>query len=79
MQDKLQGLQTADGLMMETLEVFIRMNRNHKQIAETLHIHPNTLYYRLKKAEDSLGIRFSNDSEWMNFVIAFHIYMDNNE
>ncbi|MDW0110723.1 helix-turn-helix domain-containing protein [Sporosarcina aquimarina] len=79
MHDKLHRLQTADTALIHTVKLFIRSNRNQKQTAKELHVHPNTLYYRLKKTEELLGIDFSNEKDWMDFVIAFRIYVELHE
>lgn len=79
MNDKLGQLKTADETLIHTLSVFIQLNSSQKQTAKTLHIHPNTLYYRLKKAEELLGIDFTNGKDWIDFVVAFKIYVELNE
>ncbi|MCP1122968.1 helix-turn-helix domain-containing protein [Bacillus sp. 3103sda1] len=38
--------------LLETLRLFIENNQSYKQTAEILHIHINTLHYRLKKIEE---------------------------
>ncbi|MED3645518.1 sugar diacid recognition domain-containing protein [Halalkalibacterium halodurans] len=42
--------------LLETLKTFIARNQSFKETAETLHIHINTLHYRLKKMEDKTGL-----------------------
>ncbi|MCM3709180.1 helix-turn-helix domain-containing protein [Sporosarcina luteola] len=79
MNDKLRLLKTADSTLIHTLNVFIQSNSSQKRTAEVLHVHPNTLYYRLKKAEELLGIDFTNVKDWIDFVVAFKIYMELNE
>lgn len=79
MNDKLRPLKTADSMLIHTLNVFIQSNSSQKQAAKALHVHPNTLYYRLKKAEELLGIDFSDGKDWIDFVVAFKIYMEFNE
>lgn len=79
MNDKLHRLQSADSTLIHTLKQFIWSNRNQKQTAEELHVHPNTLYYRLKKVEELLEIDFSNEKDWIDFVVAFQIYVELNE
>ncbi|PGZ95981.1 carbohydrate diacid regulator [Bacillus pseudomycoides] len=38
--------------LMQTLRLFIENNQSYKQTAKMLHIHINTLHYRLKKVEE---------------------------
>ena len=42
--------------LMHTLRLFIDYNQSYKQTAEQLHIHINTLHYRLKKIEEYTGL-----------------------
>ena len=41
--------------LLDTLQVFVESGCRHREAAEQLYIHKNTLYYRLKKAERILG------------------------
>lgn len=79
MHDKLNNLHTLDQSFIETLDCFIKLNKNHKQTAEFLHIHPNTLYYRLRKIEEVLEMDVDNEKEWIDFVIAFRLYVASNK
>lgn len=79
MEDKLHRLRTADSTLIHTLKLFIKSNRNQKQTAKQLHVHPNTLYYRLKKVEELLKIDFANEKDWIDFVVAFQIFMSLNK
>ncbi|MDM8102280.1 MULTISPECIES: helix-turn-helix domain-containing protein [Oceanobacillus] len=79
MHDKLQHLYSLDESFIETLQVFIHLNKNHKLTAEHLHIHANTLYYRLRKIEEALDIQFDDEKDWIDFVIAFRLYVASNK
>ncbi|MUV36954.1 Adenylate cyclase [Lentibacillus sp. JNUCC-1] len=79
MQDKLRNFDTLDQAFIETLRMFIKLNKNHKQTAEHLHIHPNTLYYRLRKIENVLNIDFDAEKDWIDLVIAFRLYVASNK
>ncbi len=79
MNDKLQQLYILDESFIETLRIFIDLNKNHKKTAEILHIHTNTLYYRLKKIEEILQIEFNNEKDWIDLVIAFRLYVASNK
>ncbi|MFT4412297.1 CdaR family transcriptional regulator [Fredinandcohnia humi] len=45
-----------DKVHLETLQSFINQNQSIKQTAEALHIHVNTLHYRLHKIEELTGL-----------------------
>ncbi|MFP3917161.1 helix-turn-helix domain-containing protein [Lysinibacillus telephonicus] len=74
-QDKIGKLLKTDLLLIETLICFINKNKNHKETAKELHIHGNTLYYRLRKIEDILQIDLNNEKEWVDIVIATQLYV----
>ncbi len=78
MDDKLKKLLALDPIFTTTLKTFISTNKNHKQTAKQLHIHPNTLYYRLKKMQEVLGLNFNDEKEWIDLVIALQIYVASN-
>lgn len=72
--DKLGALFKMEKEYRETLQTFITENKSHKKTAELLHIHPNTLTYRLRKVESNLGIDLNKNEDWINMVLAFQIY-----
>lgn len=74
-QDKIGKLLKTDFLLVDTLLCFINQNKNHKETAKALHIHGNTLYYRLRKIEDILQIDLNDEKEWINLVIAVQLYV----
>lgn len=43
-------------LFMRTLEVYLESSGGAKAAAQTLHLHPNTLRYRLQRIEEALGL-----------------------
>ena len=43
-----------------TLRAYLDSNLNGTSAAETLHIHKNTLYYRLKQIEELTGLSFDH-------------------
>src|SRR5690625_562526 len=73
--DKLRNLSTLDESFIDTLQYFIKMNKNHKQTAELLHIHLNKLNYQLQKIEEVLQIDFDDEKDWIDLVIAFRLYI----
>ncbi|WP_163970963.1 helix-turn-helix domain-containing protein [Oceanobacillus halotolerans] len=74
MEDKLGGLFKLDQSYLKTVNKLIENNKNHKQTSQDLHIHPNTLYYRLRKIEEVLSIDLSNERDWLNLVIALQLF-----
>lgn len=74
-QDKIGKLLKTDFLLVDTLLCFINQNKNHKETAKGLHIHGNTLYYRLRKIEDILQIDLNDEKEWVDLVIAVQLYV----
>ncbi len=74
-QDKIGKLLDSDASLLETLLCFITKNKNHKETAAELHIHGNTLYYRLKKIEEILQFSLNNEKEWVDLMIATQLYV----
>ncbi|WP_077325330.1 helix-turn-helix domain-containing protein [Virgibacillus siamensis] len=77
-QDKLGDLLSAEKDLLETLQTFIKCNKNHKDTAANLHIHVNTLYYRLRRIEKLLDIDMNNQKEWLDLVVALQLYVASN-
>jgi len=74
--DILKNIHLLNNQVIHTLATFINHNRSHKLTAASLYIHPNTLYYRLKKIEETLDLRLDEDKDWINLVIAFRLYVE---
>lgn len=47
--------QQHDGILMEAIEAYLRSEQSVPRAAERLGLHPNTLRYRLRRAEELLG------------------------
>ncbi len=62
------------GELLKTLFVFLEWNQNVKKTADVLHVHINTLNYRLKRIEDILQIDLTNSSQLLNIHLAVNIY-----
>ncbi|TCT26493.1 sugar diacid utilization regulator [Melghiribacillus thermohalophilus] len=75
-EDKMGKLLHQYPELFETLGNFIETNKNHKLTAERMHIHPNTLYHRLKKIEQILDISLSHESDWIDLVVAYKICVE---
>ncbi|WP_214806183.1 helix-turn-helix domain-containing protein [Exiguobacterium sp. s46] len=46
--------------LCETLEWFLHYDGNVKQVASHLHVHPNTILYRMRRIEEEAGIRMES-------------------
>ena len=63
LQEVFEPLQTphhSASKLEETMITYFELNRSASQTATKLYIHINTLYQRLKKIEDCLGISFED-------------------
>ena len=64
----------TDGELMPTLRKLLDSNVNMKSTADSLFIHVNTLYYRVNKIEELLGIDFSSMNSRVNLFIAIKVW-----
>jgi sugar diacid utilization regulator len=64
----------TDGELMPTLRKLLDSNVNMKSTADSLFIHVNTLYYRVNKIEELLGINFSSMDSRVNLFIAIKVW-----
>lgn len=55
--------------LLETLEVFLSADGNAKEAADILHVHPNTLAYRLKRIAEIGQIRFGDVDQKMTLFL----------
>ncbi|GIN12803.1 hypothetical protein J26TS2_26700 [Shouchella clausii] len=75
--DYLQPLLDLEPDYMATLAALIENGRSaRQQTAKQLHIHVNTLYQRVKRIEQVLGISFQNERQWLQLMIAYELYVD---
>ena len=58
---------------METLEVYSLMLFHKKEVAKALHIHVNTLSYRLAQIEELFGIGSQTMRDQLRLVCSFLI------
>lgn len=58
---------------VQTLFVFSGNMNNHMDTANTLHIHRNTLIYRLKKIEEIMGISLNDSYIILHILMSFRI------
>ncbi|WP_344672414.1 helix-turn-helix domain-containing protein, partial [Tetragenococcus solitarius] len=55
---------------LSSFSTFFKNNRNYKQTAEDLFVHPKTVHYRINKLADILALDFSNSVELVNYELA---------
>lgn len=59
----------ADKTLFDTLESWLKHNMSIRETSKDLHIHKNTLYYRLDKIEKKTGLNVSN----LDHIVLFYI------
>lgn len=69
---KIDKVEKTD--LLNTLFAFIEHDLNYQETAESLFIHLNTLRYRLKKIQDSLGIVLRDPQNIYKFTLALNIH-----
>ncbi len=62
------GLLLSEDALLETLHMFIAENQSLKSTSDMLHIHVNTLHYRLKKIEELTSL---NPRQFQHLVILY--------
>jgi sugar diacid utilization regulator len=70
----VQYEQSRKGELLSTLIVYLDQNQNIKKTAESLHIHTNTLSYRLKRIEEILVTDLNESHSLFNIHLAINIY-----
>jgi purine catabolism regulator len=63
-----------DGMLIETLEGFFRCNGNLSETARTMHLHRNSLLYRLGRIEELLGRSLEDPELRLSLQIALKIH-----
>ncbi|MEH7502522.1 helix-turn-helix domain-containing protein [Neobacillus drentensis] len=66
--------QSRKGELLSTLIVYLDQNQNIKKTADSLHIHTNTLSYRLKRIEEILLTDLNDSQPLFNIQLAINIY-----
>ncbi|WP_243298861.1 CdaR family transcriptional regulator [Bacillus litorisediminis] len=62
---------SSDEILLKTLCTWFECNLSHKEAAEVLHIHINTLHYRLKKIEDLTALNLKNTHHLVMLYISY--------
>lgn len=63
-------LATGDADLIRTVEVFLDRAGNVAEAAAALHVHRQTLYYRLGKVETVTGLRFSSGADRLRLQLG---------
>ncbi len=71
--DLIKSDQETDNNWLKTLGAYLE-ERNVKAVAERLHVHPNTVRYRIGKIEEILGLKLDDYEKTLNLLIAYKIY-----
>ena len=56
--------------LLATLDAFLTAALDRRAAAEALHVHPNTLDYRLRRIEEQTGLRFADPDAVMLMALA---------
>ncbi|SFE80615.1 PucR family transcriptional regulator [Alteribacillus iranensis] len=69
----------CDNQMIKTLYIYLRENRSWKSAAQELHIHKQTLVYRIKRIEEITGRDLNNITDvselWFALQAALHLHL----
>lgn len=60
-------------VLKESVEAYLESSRNIQKASEKLHIHKNTLYYRLKRAEELFDLNLNDEN--LCFTLQFSFRM----
>lgn len=63
----------------ETLATYLSCNQNSMMTAKTMHVHRNTVIYRIKRIEEAMGIHFYDAEELFSIQLSVKIlqYLQN--
>jgi purine catabolism regulator len=70
----LQHDARGDGTLIETLEGFFHCNGNLSETARTMHLHRNSLLYRLSRIEELLGRSLEDPELRLSLQVALKIH-----
>lgn len=63
--------------MVETLYVYLKNFFGLKESGKELHLHPNTVKYRIDKIQDLLKVNLNDPDHFMNVMMALQIFFYN--
>lgn len=59
--------------LINTLNVYSKCNSDHQEASAQLHVHPNTLSYRLSRIEEISCRGLSRTDDWLDFQLALRL------
>lgn len=65
---------TTNNDLLNTLIHYFQENKNVTKTAEVMHIHQNTVYYRILQIEEKLHLDLNNIEHTMNLYAALFLY-----
>ena len=71
--EPLRPAKGQTGGLEETLMTYMASGGSAAQTAATLHIHINTLYQRIRKIEEILGMSLSNQEHLLHLQLACYL------
>ncbi|MGF6950631.1 sugar diacid utilization regulator/GAF domain-containing protein [Neobacillus sp. B4I6] len=66
--------QSRKGELLPSLFAYLEHNQNAKEAAESIHVHTNTLMYRLKRIEEILSTDLSDSQQFLNIHLAVSLH-----
>ena len=60
------------GDLLHTVATYVALGKDRRQTSERLHIHPNSLDYRLRRARELTGLNLDNPEDLATMVLALH-------
>ena len=55
------------------MATYVELRRDRRRTAERLHIHPNTLDHRLRRARELTGLDLDDPEDLATMVLALHV------
>ena len=68
--DKINALTPSDAELIDTVAHYLEQGRKPDLVANSLHIHRGTLYYRLRKFEDATGLNLESGSDRLTIQLS---------
>lgn len=75
--EPLSSSKNTKSNLVETLMEYIRLNRSPQRTAESMFIHINTLYQRIRKIEQCLNISLDDPDDCLRIMLACYLKRSN--